>query len=56
MARLPLSLADELKTRWPTMEFQLGDFLDTIDRLNIIEIVAKQNTIVREMDWINKVQ
>ena len=53
MAQLPLSLVDDLKkkkTRWPATEFQQGDFLDTIDRLNAIEGVAKQNTINREID------
>jgi len=47
MARLPSSLADDLKTRWQAMEFQQGDFLDTIGRINAIEGVAKQNTIIR---------
>ena len=32
------------------MEFQQGDFLDTIDRINATEGVAKQNTINRETD------
>ena len=56
MARLSLSLADDLKTRWPATKFQQGNFLDTIDRIKAIEKVAKQNTINREIDWINKVQ
>lgn len=56
MARLPSSLADDLKIRWPATEFQQDDFLDNIDRINAIEGVAKQNTINREIDWINKVQ
>ena len=55
MAWLPSSLADDLKTRWPTTEFQQGDFLDTIDRINTIERLAKQNIINREIDLINKV-
>ena len=50
MAWLPLSLADDSKTRWPAIEFQQGDFLDTIDRINAIEGVVKQNTINREID------
>ena len=56
MAWLPSSSADDLKTRWPTTEFQQGDFLNTIDRINAIERVAKQNTINREINLINKVQ
>ena len=42
MAQLPSSLADDLKTRWPAIEFQQGDFLNTIDRINAIVGVAKQ--------------
>ena len=38
------------------MEFQQGDFLDTIDMINAIEGVAKQNTINREIDQIKEVQ
>ena len=50
MARLPSSLADDLKIRWPATEFQEGDFLDSIDSTNAIEKVAKQNTINRKID------
>jgi len=50
MVRLPSSLANDLKTRWPVIEFQYGDFLDTIDRINAIKRVAKQNKINREID------
>jgi len=56
MAWLPLSLVDDTKIRWPATEFQQGDFLDAIDRINVITGVAKQNTINREIDWINKLQ
>ena len=47
MAWSPSGLADDLKTRWPAMDFQQGDVLDTIDRINAIQEVAKKNTINR---------
>jgi len=55
MAQLPSGLVDDLKTRWPVMEFQQGDFLDTIDKINTLERLAKQHKTNREIDWINKV-
>ena len=55
ITQLPLSLVDDLKTRWPATELQQGDFVNTINRINAIERVAKQNTTNREINWISKI-